>query len=110
MLDDAYEDAIAASLTLREKLRANERAAGSLVSGGSLSSISRNQSSHSYAFGRGNVTPADLARGWRTLIDAYDLVLSTATDTTDDAVKAEMMRRLQPVNEFTKDFATLHCS
>lgn len=109
MLDDAYDDAVAGAETLRNQLRTNERAAGLLVSGGSLSSVSRNAASHSYAFGRGNITPADIARGWRTLIDCYDLAVATATDTTDAAVKAEMLRRLQPVNEFTMDFGGLNC-
>ncbi len=107
MLDDAYDDSVSAVTTLREQLRAKERVAGSLVAGGSLSSISRNAASHSYAFGRGNITPADIAEGWRTLIDLYDLVLATAADITDAAVKAEMLLRLQPCNEFTKDFSGL---
>ncbi len=111
MLDDAYDDSVSTGTTMREQLRAKERAAGSLVAGGSLSSISRNSASHSYAPpGRGNVTPNDLADGWRNLIDLYDVVLATATDTTDGAVKGEMLLRLQPCNEFTKDFTGLHCA
>lgn len=107
MLDDAYDDAVSGSTSLRDQLRAKERAAGSLVAGGSLASISRNSASHSYAFGRGNISPADIARGWRILIDLFDAVLTNATDASDIAVKAEMLQRLQPVNEFTKDFTLL---
>lgn len=110
-LDDAYDDAQAATVTLREQLRLNERAAGALLAGGSLSSVSKNSASQSYAFGRGQVTTADLARGWRDLIDLYDRVFaafSTAgSSTADSAVVAEMRLRLQPVREFTKDFSRL---
>jgi len=110
MLDDAYDDAVAGTISLREQLRANERNAGALVAGGSLSSVSKNSASQSYAFGNGQVTTAEIARGWRILIDCYDTVLATATDGTDAAVKAEMLYRLQPIREFTKSFAGLHCA
>lgn len=110
MLDDAYDQATIGDLPrpLREQLRANEATAGALVSAGSLSSVSKNAASHSYAFGYGQVTTAELARGWRTLIDLFD---STATDlasSVDATIKAEMMRRLQPIREFTKDFTCLN--
>ncbi len=111
MLDDAYDDSVSSASTLREQLRAKERAAGTLVAGGSLSSISRNNASHSYAPpGRGNVSPSEIADGWRTLIDLYDTVISTATATDDASVKSEMLLRLQPCNEFTKSFTGLHCA
>lgn len=109
MLDDAFDESVDSGATLRVKLREKERAAEALIAGGSLSSISKNQSSHTYAFGRGNITPLEIVRGWRLLINVYDKVLETASDVTDAAVKAEMMRKLQPVNEFTKDFQGLHC-
>ena len=91
--------------------RANERAAGALVSGGSLASVSKNSASQSFAFGRGNVTGVEIARGWRILITHYDQVATsyaTAGLATDDAtVVIEMRQRLTPCREFTKDFSSL---
>jgi hypothetical protein len=111
MLDDAYDDAQDAALTLREQLRASERAAGSLLSGGSLASVSKNSASHSYAYGRGNITAAETARGWRILIDTYDQVIAAfgvaGLATNDASVVAEMRLRLQPIREFTKDYTGL---
>jgi hypothetical protein len=107
MLDDAYDDSLSAGVTLREQLRTKERAAGALISGGSLASVSKNSASQSSAFGRGNVTTAEIARGWRVLIDCYDTTANALASTDDAAIKSEMMLRLQPVNEFTKDFTTL---
>lgn len=115
MLEDAWDAAPNGALTLREQLRTNERAAGRSVSGGSLSSISKNQSSHSYApGGSGNITPVEIANIWRELIDLYDLLVESftaaETDTSDETVYAEMKRRLVPVREFTKDFTTIGCA
>ena len=107
MLEDAWDDAPVGTLTLRGQLRANERAAGLVVSGGSLSSISKNSSSHSYAFGSGNITATEVANTWRELIDLFDLVLASLSATDDEEVYAEMMRRLQPCVEFTKDFSAM---
>ena len=111
MLDDAWDDSQAEAVTLREKLRANERLAGTLVSGGSLSSVSKNSASQSFAFGRGNVTALEIARGWRTLITIFDQVYTSfaaAGETnTDTTVATEMRRRLVPCREFTNDFSGL---
>ena len=111
MLDDAWDDR--AELTLREKLRANERAAGAMLSAGSLASVSKNSASQSFAYGRGNVTVAEIARGWRELITCFDQVFTsfnTAGLATDDAtIVVEMRARIQPVREFTKDFSGLLC-
>lgn len=108
LLEDAYDDSVAASANLRDTLRSKERAAGATVAGGSLASISRNGASHSYAFGKGTVSTSDMARGYRTLIDLYDVILDGEVYTTDPDIKAEMMRRLVPCNEFTKDFTCLN--
>ena len=102
-----YSDAVSASVALREQLRANERAAGQLISGGSLASVSKNSASQSYAFGRGNVTPAEIERGWRILIDCYDTTAAALSSSVDSEIKAEMLLRLQPVNEFRKDFSNM---
>jgi len=107
MLDDAFDDASSAATPLRTQLRLNERAAGSLVSGGSLASVSKNSASQSYAFGRGNVTPAEIARGWRILIDCFDVTSTDLASTDDTVIKVEMQLRLQPIYEFTKDFSGL---
>ena len=107
MLDDAFDDALATSTPLRDTLRANERATGNLISGGSLASVSKNSASQSYAFGRGNITPAEIARGWRVLIDCFDTTAAALVSTDDAAIKAEMMLRLQPVLEYVKDFVGL---
>jgi len=113
MLEDAWDAAPEGAHTLREQLRANERAAGLIVSGGSLSSVSKNQSSHSYAFGSGNITATEIANVWRELIDLYDLLVASFTTaalaTDDDTIYAEMKLRLVARNEFTKDFTGLHC-
>lgn len=109
MLEDAWDAAPDGALTLRVQLRDMERAAGLVVSGGSLASISKNSSSHSYAFGMGNITAKEIANTYRELIDLYDGLLaaygSASLDTSDETIYAEMMRRLVPVNNFTKDYA-----
>ncbi len=103
MLDDAWDVAPAGDDTLRDTLRGQERAAGLLVSGGSLASVSQNSVSHSYSYGGGSLTAVDIARGWRELIDLFDVV--SGSQTGDDAIYAEMKRRLVPAREFTKDFS-----
>lgn len=113
MLEDAWDAAPDGALTLREQLRANERAAGLVVSGGSLSSISKNQSSHSYAFGSGNITATEVANVWRELIDLFDSIstsyVAAGLAAEDIDIYPEMNRRLVPVREFTKDFTALFC-
>ena len=113
MLDDAWDAAPEGALTLREQLRTNERAAGLVVSGGSLSSVSKNNASQSYAFGSGNITATEIANVWRELIDLYDLVFDSRTtasgDTSDESVYPEMKRRLVAIQEFTQDFSTIGC-
>lgn len=110
MLDDAWDDAPDGDYTLRDQLRANERAAGSLLAGGSLSSVSKNSASHSYAYGNGTLTIAEIARGWRTLIDLYDELFDSLDPNNSDAEVVIVMRqRLAPVREFTKDFTMIGC-
>lgn len=108
MLEDAWDDAPDGDATLRATLRGNERAASLVVAGGSLSSITKNASSHSYAFGNGNITAVEVANTWRELIDLFDALFdsyTTAGTATDDAtIYAEMKRRLVPINSFTNDY------
>lgn len=110
MLDDAYDAATLGDLPkpLREQLRENETAAGRLVSAGSLSSVSKNSASQSYAFGYGHLTAVEIARAWRTLIDLFDSTATDLSSSVDATIKAEMMRRLVPIREFTKDFTCLN--
>lgn len=109
MLDDAYDDSVSSASTLRDTMRAKERAAGALVAGGSIANISRNNASHSHAFGRGNITTLEIAKAWRELIDLFDVVSASSdySSATDEEKKAEMMRRLIPVKEFFKDYTCL---
>jgi hypothetical protein len=107
ILDDAYDDSVSEAVTLREKLRYNERAIGALISAGSISSVSKNSASQTIAYGAGNLTTAEVARAWRVLIDCHDAVAADASKNTDLLIKSEMMRRLTAVREFTKDFTGL---
>lgn len=109
MLEDAWDDAPDGDATLRSTLRSNERAASLVVAGGSLSSITKNASSHSYAFGNGNITAVEVANVWRELIDLFDALFDAYTaagsSTSDETIYAEMKRRLVPINSFTNDYA-----
>ncbi len=105
LLDDAWDAAPLGDDTLRDTLRALEKTAGAAVAGGNPSSISKNSASVAYSFGVGSFTPADVALVWRELIDLFDVV--AANNTGDDAIYAEMMRRLVPCVEFTKDFSCI---
>lgn len=110
MLEDAWDDAPAGGATLRDTLRVKERAAGLVVAGGSLLSISKNGSSHSYSSGFGALTSVEVANTWRDLINLFDLVAATLASTDDDEIYAEMKRRLVPIREFTRDFTGLNCA
>jgi len=115
MLEDAWDEAPDGALTLREQLRANERAAGRAVSGGAIASISKNSSSHSYSQGgNGNITPTEVANVWRNLIDLFDGIsdayVAAGLAAEDVDIYPEMKRRLVPVREFTKDFTGVHCA
>lgn len=73
-LDNAWDDAPDAANTLRQQMRANERAAGSLFSSsGSLNSVSKNSASQAYrGASLGSLTLVQIQNGWRTLINGYD--------------------------------------
>lgn len=111
MLDDAWDSSIENATPLRDTLRNFERTAGTLVSGGSLASVSKNSTSQTYAFGTGQLTTAEVARGWRKLIDLYDrkatALAAAALSTTDASLRTEMMLSLEPIREFKKDFSFL---
>ena len=79
-LDDAWDAAKVASPTtpdLRAQLRANEKIARTVVSAGSLSSSTSNGHVAEFAdYGAGQVTSAEVAEAWRTLINAYDSAIA----------------------------------
>lgn len=112
MLDDAWDHSQQTAHTLREELRANETAVGNLLSQGQLASVSKNSASQSYAFsGQGTLTTADIARGWRDLINLFDrcfnLLTAAGSATTDEDVLAEMRARLSPVYQTRADISGL---
>lgn len=99
MLEDACEAADANALTLREQLRVYEQGTGANLAAGSLASVSKGSASHSFAFSdTGTVTTAELARGWRDLINLHDQVVTDFTASghpTENAdLCAEMRYRL----------------
>jgi hypothetical protein len=111
LLEDAWDNAPDGALTLREELRRNERAIGVLIAQGSLSSVSKNSSSQSYAFGQGQLTTAEMARAWRVLINLFDrsqsIILAASLTNDDDTIYAEMKARLVPVYSTRPNLHTL---
>ena len=92
--ENAFDDAPATPATLRPQLRLMERNAASLFSSGSISSVSKNSASQSYAgSGFGRFSVAQIQQGYRMLIELYDELLiqanwlnSTAGTCHDDFV------------------------
>ena len=112
MLEDAWDNAPEDGDTLREELRKNERAVGELISAGSIQSVSKNSTSQSYAFsGGGQLTTAEVARGWRDLLNLFDrcsnILLANSVSASDENVHAEMVWRLQPVYVTRPDISNL---
>jgi hypothetical protein len=112
MLEDAWDNRAGNGRTLREELRACERIVGLLLTAGSLSSVSKNSASQSYAFsGIGSLSTADVARAWRDLItlhDASQAALQAASLTSDDsAIYAEMCLRCFPTYATEQNLSSL---
>lgn len=127
--ENAWDDAPAGALTLRQQLRTMERAAASLFASGSLGSVSKNSASQSYAgAGFGRFSVAQIQQGYRMLIEMYDWLLvetkavytSTGTchddfvalypdyaEDPDKAVYDAMVYRLQPVESYQIDLSYL---
>ncbi len=116
LLDDAKDAAPQGGLTLRESLRNAEKSVGELVANGSIANVSKNASSHSYAFsGAGSLTTAEVARAWRQLITLHDdclasFVAAGTSEPTDAELHAEMMARLRPVYRTRLDLTLLRSS
>jgi hypothetical protein len=107
MCDDAW-DACADATPFREQLRIFETQAGKLVSAGSISSVSKNSASQTYGFGNGMLTAAEIARGWRQLIDLFDQTSTNLGPVSELEIKTEMLLSLaNGCREFTKDFTCL---
>lgn len=112
MLEDARDSAAASGATLREELRRSESAIGSLISQGSLQSVTSNSASHSYAFSAGTLTTSDIVRAWRDLINLLDLsrqiLVNAGTPAPTDAeLYDEMAARLSPVYRNSPDLTLL---
>ena len=107
MLDDAWDDAPEGAATLRETLRTRERSARANLAQGQIASVGKNSANTSFAYGTGVVTLADIARGWRHLIDLYDSVSTVLATTDEELLIVEMRSRLVACREFTKDFTLL---
>ncbi len=127
--ENAWDDAPLTASSLRAQLRTMERAAQNLFSAGSLSSVSKNAASQSYAgSGFGRFSVAQIQQGFRMLIEMYDWLLREATTVynstgtchdefvarypdfgadPDQAVYDAMTFRLQPVDNYEIDLSYL---
>jgi hypothetical protein len=116
-LDDAYDAAVAASITLRAQLRAWESTARTAVSTGQIvasTSAGNSAGNRAVAFSIPNIdglSPVTLVELVRELIDLNDYVVSdlelTDNTTNREAIKNEMMGLLVPCREAYNDFTLL---
>lgn len=121
MLDDAWDSAQRLPDSLRNQLRVNETAARKLISAGSLASVAKNSTSQSWMTGSNALTPLQVQRAWRMLINLFDqkfAKISVAlteipvptwcpTNTSDASVYGLMAFTLQPIYEYATDFTEL---
>lgn len=124
LLDKAWLAAPAGANSLRDQLLIFEQQALALIGGGSLASVSKNSASQSYASGPNALTPLQIQRAWRYLVDLFDEVKAWADDELaevppdgdepandlDPAVYAEMMNRLRYVYSESTDLTELRVS
>lgn len=118
MLDDAWDAAPQQPNTLRDTLRGFEKSIIQLFrTAGSLSSVSKNSTSQSYASGPNALTPLQIQRAWRMLINAFDACKAEIDaegaavpvdpqypgNDADPAVYARMQLLLQPIHEYSAD-------
>jgi hypothetical protein len=117
MWDDAWDSAPAEASTFRDELRKYETRVGELISTGSVSSISKNSASQTYAtYSVGTLTQVEITRGWRQLINLFDRIRSDlealGESTTDDAIYAEGQEQLRDAEGATEcypDFSQARC-
>lgn len=120
LLDNAYDDAVEADVSLRTQLRSLEQVAFAAISSGQIvvSTSSGNAvGNRSVSFLMQIVegwSPLALAKSYRRLININDQVvtqLEITDETTDDnrlSIKSEMMSgRLVPCKEAYNDFSML---
>ena len=127
--ENAWDDAPASANSLRAQLRIMERGAANLFSAGSLSSVSKNSASQSYAgSGFGRFSVAQIQQGFRMLIELYDQELARTKwiynsvgtchdefvaaypdydNDPDPAIYALMTYRLIPVESYEIDLSYL---
>lgn len=132
--ENAWDDAPASASSLRDQLRLMERGAASLFAAGSISSVSKNSASQSYAgSGFGRFSVAQIQQGFRMLIEMYDaelwetkclynmaqkyptnqcginfvLAYPDYANDPDQAVYDRMTRRLVPVESYEVDLSDL---
>jgi hypothetical protein len=116
-LDDAFDAAVTADITLRAKLRLYETAARALIATGQIvaaTSATNGAGGRSTSFstpGAEGISPVRMVELWRELIDLNDQVVAdlALTDNTANrlAIKNEMMGLLKPVTEHYGDFSLL---
>jgi hypothetical protein len=119
LLDKAWLAAPAAANTLRDQLVTFEQSALNLLSGGSLSSVSKNSASQAYAAGTYALTTLQLQQAWRRLVNLFDKCKSevdseiSASDPQapandqDPVIYARMMLSIQAVTEYEADVTDL---
>ena len=83
------------------------------TSSGEIMVTAGNGHSITFSSGESEFTPGNFASGISKLLDDYDsaradLVSSGVTTPTDAQIYAEMMARLVPVRELTKDFSQMN--
>lgn len=111
-LDDAYDAAVTAGITLRAQLRLYETAARATISSGQIiSSVSQSNAAGARSTNFSlpdrelleGMTPVGILEMWRELVDLNDTAvgyLGVTDDTTNRlAIKNEMMGLLAPVRE-----------
>ena len=121
LLDKAWLAAPASANSLRDQLLTFEQQSLALIGGGSLASVSKNSASQSYASGPNALTPLQIQRAWRYLVDLFDEVKAWADDELaetspdgdepandqDPAIYGEMMKRLRYVYSASTDLTQL---
>lgn len=106
-LEDAWDAAPDGDGGLRQQLRDFEKAVLKVLSGGAISSVSGNGSSHTYS--TNGLQQEDVAQMWRDLILLHDKISAQLGDgsNSDQAIYTEMVALLSAggVTEWESDFS-----